>query len=82
MVAGVLTGANVLWKLPYQRGFFVLRGPIYTAGIGDFCVAASMLGLNDIFWLSAVIFIAIIPLIWLTKPPGTEGPGWSWARSV
>ncbi|MGF6855840.1 hypothetical protein [Paraburkholderia sp. CI3] len=27
-----------------------------------------MLGLNDIFWLSAVIFIAIIPLIWLTKP--------------
>jgi DHA2 family multidrug resistance protein len=29
---------------------------------------ATMLGLNDIFWLSAVIFIAIIPLIWLTKP--------------
>jgi DHA2 family multidrug resistance protein len=29
---------------------------------------AAMLGLNDIFWLSAVIFIAIIPLIWLTKP--------------
>jgi DHA2 family multidrug resistance protein len=29
---------------------------------------ASMLGLNDVFWLSAVIFIAIIPLIWITKP--------------
>jgi DHA2 family multidrug resistance protein len=29
---------------------------------------ASMLGLNDIFWLSAVIFILIIPLIWLTRP--------------
>ncbi|HVE06681.1 MAG TPA: DHA2 family efflux MFS transporter permease subunit [Paraburkholderia sp.] len=29
---------------------------------------AAMLGLNDIFWLSAMIFIAIIPLIWLTKP--------------
>ncbi|CAM2152675.1 Multidrug export protein EmrB [Pararobbsia alpina] len=29
---------------------------------------AAMLGLNDIFWLSAVIFIMIIPLIWLTKP--------------
>ena len=29
---------------------------------------AAMLGLNDIFWLSAVIFIAIIPLIWITKP--------------
>ncbi|SDG25759.1 DHA2 family efflux MFS transporter permease subunit [Paraburkholderia phenazinium] len=29
---------------------------------------AAMLGLNDIFWLSAVIFVAIIPLIWVTKP--------------
>ncbi|WP_321930392.1 DHA2 family efflux MFS transporter permease subunit [Paraburkholderia guartelaensis] len=29
---------------------------------------AAMLGLNDIFWLSSIIFIAIIPLVWLTKP--------------
>jgi DHA2 family multidrug resistance protein len=29
---------------------------------------ASMLGLNDVFWLSAVIFVVIIPLIWITKP--------------
>ena len=29
---------------------------------------ATMLGINDIFWISAVIFIAIIPLIWITKP--------------
>jgi DHA2 family multidrug resistance protein len=29
---------------------------------------AAMLGLNDIFWLSGVIFIAIVPLIWVTKP--------------
>jgi DHA2 family multidrug resistance protein len=29
---------------------------------------AIMLGLNDIFWVSAVIFVAIIPLIWLTRP--------------
>ncbi|PQV54014.1 DHA2 family efflux MFS transporter permease subunit [Paraburkholderia sp. BL21I4N1] len=29
---------------------------------------AAMLGLNDIFWLSGVIFIVIVPLIWLTKP--------------
>ncbi|MGA7782374.1 MAG: DHA2 family efflux MFS transporter permease subunit [Paraburkholderia sp.] len=29
---------------------------------------AAMLGLNDVFWLSAVIFIVIIPLIWITKP--------------
>ncbi|CAB3747547.1 DHA2 family efflux MFS transporter permease subunit [Paraburkholderia solisilvae] len=35
---------------------------------------AAMLGLNDIFWLSAVIFIVIIPLIWMTKP-GKGGAG-------
>ena len=29
---------------------------------------AAMLGLNDVFWLSAVTFIVIIPLIWITKP--------------
>jgi len=29
---------------------------------------ATMLGINDIFWISAVIFVAIIPLIWITKP--------------
>jgi DHA2 family multidrug resistance protein len=27
-----------------------------------------MLGLNDMFWLSGVIFLVIIPLIWVTKP--------------
>jgi DHA2 family multidrug resistance protein len=35
---------------------------------------AAMLGLNDIFWLSAVIFIAIVPLIWVTRP-GKASPG-------
>jgi DHA2 family multidrug resistance protein len=29
---------------------------------------AATLRLNDIFWLSAVIFVAIIPLIWVTRP--------------
>ncbi len=29
---------------------------------------AIMLGLNDIFWISSMIFLVIIPLIWLTKP--------------
>jgi len=29
---------------------------------------SAMLGLNDVFWISAAIFIAIIPLIWLTHP--------------
>jgi DHA2 family multidrug resistance protein len=32
---------------------------------------AAMLGLNDIFWISAVIFILIIPFIWITKPVRT-----------
>ncbi|WP_407642124.1 efflux RND transporter periplasmic adaptor subunit [Caballeronia catudaia] len=36
---------------------------------------AAMLGLNDSFWLSAVIFIAIVPLIWLTKPGKGAGAG-------
>ncbi|AIF48163.1 DHA2 family efflux MFS transporter permease subunit [Dyella japonica] len=36
---------------------------------------AAMLGLNDIFWLSAVTFIAIIPLIWVTKPGKGAGAG-------
>ena len=29
---------------------------------------AIMLGLNDIFWISGLIFAAVIPLIWFTKP--------------
>ena len=36
---------------------------------------AAMLGLNDIFWLSSMIFIAIIPLVWLTKPAKGAGAG-------
>jgi DHA2 family multidrug resistance protein len=34
---------------------------------------AAMLGINDIFWISAVIFIVIIPCIWITKPVKTAG---------
>ncbi len=29
---------------------------------------AAMIGINDIFWLSGVIFIVIIPVIWIIKP--------------
>ncbi|KAF1029981.1 MAG: Multidrug export protein EmrB [Burkholderia plantarii] len=29
---------------------------------------ASVMGLNDVFYATAVIFIVIIPLIWITKP--------------
>ncbi|PMS38304.1 MFS transporter [Trinickia symbiotica] len=36
----------------------------------DFTVntQAAMMGLNDIFYISAVIFLVIIPLIWITRP--------------
>ncbi|WP_020202504.1 MULTISPECIES: DHA2 family efflux MFS transporter permease subunit [Cupriavidus] len=33
---------------------------------------AIMLGLNDIFWISGVIFVMIVPLVWLTRP--VKGP--------
>ncbi|TAM05458.1 MAG: DHA2 family efflux MFS transporter permease subunit [Paraburkholderia sp.] len=36
---------------------------------------ATMLGLNDIFWISAVIFVAIVPLIWVTRPGKGAGAG-------
>jgi len=29
---------------------------------------AFMLAANDIFWISAVLFLALIPLVWLTRP--------------
>ena len=36
----------------------------------DFTVntQAAMMGLNDIFYVSAIIFLLIIPLIWITRP--------------
>ena len=36
---------------------------------------AAMMGLNDIFFASAVIFLAIIPLIWITKRARGGGGG-------
>ena len=32
---------------------------------------AAMLGVNDLFWLSSAIFVALISLIWITKPERT-----------
>jgi DHA2 family multidrug resistance protein len=43
----------------------------------DFTVntQAAMMGLNDIFFVSAIIFLLIIPLIWITRPAkGGGGP--------
>ncbi len=36
----------------------------------DFTVntQAAMMGLNDVFYVSAIIFVLIIPLIWITRP--------------
>ena len=36
---------------------------------------AAMLGLNDIFWISAILFIVIIPLIWITHPSKDAAAG-------
>lgn len=35
---------------------------------------ATIMGLNDVFMISAAIFIAIIPLIWITKPVRGNAP--------
>jgi len=36
---------------------------------------ANMLATNDVFWLSACVLIALIPVIWLARPPfGRPGP--------
>ncbi|WP_430389896.1 DHA2 family efflux MFS transporter permease subunit [Dyella sp. 20L07] len=42
---------------------------------GQLTAQAAMLGLNDVFWLSGVLFIVIIPLIWVTKPGRGAGAG-------
>jgi MFS transporter, DHA2 family, multidrug resistance protein len=34
---------------------------------------SAMLGLNDIFFLSSIIFVVIVPLIWITRP--SQGAG-------
>lgn len=31
-------------------------------------VQSDMLGINDIFWISSLILLALIPLVWLSKP--------------
>ncbi len=36
---------------------------------------AAMMGLNDIFYVSAIIFVLIIPLIWITRPAKGGGGG-------
>ncbi|AOK06670.1 DHA2 family efflux MFS transporter permease subunit [Burkholderia sp. AU19243] len=36
---------------------------------------AAMLALNDIFWVSSIIFVGIIPLVWLTRPVKGSGGG-------
>ncbi|CAM2172828.1 multidrug efflux pump membrane subunit EmrB [Burkholderia latens] len=36
---------------------------------------AAMLALNDIFWVSSIIFVVIIPLVWLTRPVKGSGGG-------
>ncbi|MEM5425293.1 DHA2 family efflux MFS transporter permease subunit [Paraburkholderia ferrariae] len=44
------------------------RGASYALFDHTVQTQAAMLGLNDVFYASAVIMIVIIPLIWITKP--------------
>ena len=37
-------------------------------------VQADMLGLNDIFRVSAIIFVLLIPIVWITKQPKKVNP--------
>jgi MFS transporter, DHA2 family, multidrug resistance protein len=52
------------------------------SGLFDLNVTAqaAMLGLNDVFWISALIFLLIIPLIWFTRP--VRGGGGAAASSA
>jgi DHA2 family multidrug resistance protein len=34
---------------------------------------AAQLGVNDLFYISAAIFVALIALIWITKPERSGG---------
>lgn len=34
---------------------------------------SSMLGANEFFWLSAVLFLCLLPVVWFAKPPFTAG---------
>jgi MFS transporter, DHA2 family, multidrug resistance protein len=36
---------------------------------------AAMLGINDICWLSAIVFVLIVPLIWVTHPSKDAAAG-------
>jgi MFS transporter, DHA2 family, multidrug resistance protein len=36
---------------------------------------AFMLAADDIFWISALLFLALIPLVWLSHPIPAHGPG-------
>ncbi len=50
-----------------QRGWAVLDGIVTRDAL--------TLGVNDVFWGCMILFIALIPLIWLARPPfGGAGP--------
>jgi DHA2 family multidrug resistance protein len=42
-----------------------------TLGVTNYIVnqQASTMAANDLYWLFAIVFISLIPLIWLCKPP-------------
>ena len=54
-------------------GFSNLKASQYLANVVT--NQAFMLSTNDVFWLSGVIFLSLLIIIWFTKPPfATQGP--------
>ncbi len=45
---------------------------VFEAGLN---AQAVMLGINDVYWASAIVFIAIIPLIWFARSSKGAGGG-------
>lgn len=41
---------------------------------GNVALQAGMLGVNDIFWVSALLFLVLIGVVWLARPAKAFGP--------
>jgi DHA2 family multidrug resistance protein len=67
-----------------QMGAATGTDPSQQYGLFDRLVTqqAAQLAVNDLFYLSAVIFIVLIGLIWITRPEGSGGGSSSAAASA
>ncbi|MCL9682490.1 DHA2 family efflux MFS transporter permease subunit [Legionella sp. HCPI-6] len=58
---GFMESSRALLQLKAEQGYRLFNTILN--------VQADMLGLNDIFWISSLIFIALIPVVWFTTKP-------------